>query len=590
MQNQRIKTPSCACLGHVDVGKTMLLDYMRNSKTMEASGITQQIGATSYSKNRLEKLVGTNLATRIGIDSLMMIDTPGHECFETIRHVAIKVSDVIVLIIDMIKGLEKQTKNVIHLLQKEKTPFIICLNKMDRIYGWMQVTDDLPLNIANVLKRMDQDVRNKYNNYVEKIKMELYKYEVYSELYYLNKDPDNVIPIVPMSAKTGEGIPDLIMLISLMAEKKYLKNELIENNIVHGYILNTQYDNSLGQYHVILHRNGMINNGDQITVNGNKYVIKQLFATQENSEIKGEHKFMRTKTVEKAMGVGAIFESMDGKRIDIIEPSSLYFLSSETRIMDLSQQLDDNYEQKWQECMCKKGEPGIQIIAPSHIMMDGLLYMIKTLTQAQSQTHDEDRDKDQIKIERYKVGKIDKKDLIISSKWMHRNREKDPMIKSHMKKYSIILSFDPMVEFLEEDLIKHAESMHVKIIHSNVVYQLLQKYEDYMLELKKSLWDQDKEIGAQIKILPTCVFRSSNPIVVGVNVIEGAICVNDLVYADIEMTSLIGKIESIQKNNKIIENARMGEDICIKISTKKAIGVDIEKINEGYRTMYILKK
>ena len=231
----RIRVPCCACLGHVDVGKTLLLDYMRNSETMEASGITQQIGTTLFSKQRLEQLVGTNLAAKISIDSMLMIDTPGHECFETIRHVAIKVSDVVILIIDMIRGIEKETINVIQLLQKEKTPFVICLNKMDRIYGWKCAKNETMLNISNVLKRLnhESDTRRRYDEYIEKIKMELYKYDVYSELYYQNKDPENVVSMVPISAMTGEGIPDLIMLISLMAEKKYLMNVLIEENITH---------------------------------------------------------------------------------------------------------------------------------------------------------------------------------------------------------------------------------------------------------------------------------------------------------------------------------------------------------------------
>jgi translation initiation factor 5B len=114
----QLRTPCCAVLGHVDVGKTKLLDYMRHTSTEEASGITQQIGTTLYNKDRLEKLIGPNLKTKFNIDSLLMIDTPGHECFDTIRNVAIMITDVVILIIDMIKGIEKQTIHVISLLKK----------------------------------------------------------------------------------------------------------------------------------------------------------------------------------------------------------------------------------------------------------------------------------------------------------------------------------------------------------------------------------------------------------------------------------------------------------------------------------------
>ncbi len=235
---EKIQTPCCAVLGHVDVGKTALLDRMRRTVTDEASGITQQIGTTLYSRSRLEKLIGDKLKKQFNSDALLMIDTPGHECFDMIRYVALKVVDVVILMIDVLKDLEKQTISVISMLQEHNVPFIICLNKIDRIYGWKNVkpiadpvleTD--MLNINSVLKRIDSDTKTRFDNYIDKIKNKLYEFDIISELYYKNDNPKKIVSIVPISAKTGEGIPDLIMLISVMAERRYLTDDLIDKNI-----------------------------------------------------------------------------------------------------------------------------------------------------------------------------------------------------------------------------------------------------------------------------------------------------------------------------------------------------------------------
>ncbi len=558
--SERIKTPCCACLGHVDVGKTSLLDYMRNSDTEEASGITQQIGTTLYNRMRLEKLTG-DLKNKFTIDSLLIIDTPGHECFDLIRFVALKVSDVVILIIDIVKGLEKQTINIIQLLQKEKIPFIICLNKMDKIYGWKKVIEGEKLNISCVLKRLDQDTRNRYNDYVNRIKNKLYEHEVYSELYYENKKPEEFTSMVPCSAKTGEGVPDLIMLISCLAEKKYLKNILIDKNITHGYILDSHYDKSYGQYYISLHRNGSINKGDEIIINACKYRIKQILINPDNKEIKDDHRFMRIDTVDKSMGIGIIIETINGStRVTNIEPSSTYSIGDTLSDVSQNDEQYNNYNNKWQNLyICKKGNPGIQVVAPSHIMMDGLLHMIKT--------------EDIAPIERCKVGKIEKKDLIISSKWNHRSI--DEYDKRQMMKYSVILSYDPSLEQVSDEILKEALVKNVKIIHSNVIYKLLKGYVDYVDELEKLNTNSENIVSASIKIIPKYIFRSSNPMIFGVVICEGTIKKNDKVYTDEGLNIYVGKIESIQLNNKDIDQGTKNQEMCIKISSKLTIGSDI---------------
>lgn len=352
--SQKIKTSCCAILGHVDVGKTKLLDYMRRTTTLEASGITQQIGTTLYSRERLEKLVGDNLKNKFKLDSMLMIDTPGHECFDMIRGVAMQVADVVILMVDMLKGLEKQTTIVIKLLLELKVPFIVCVNKIDRIYGWTKPKNDDNLNISNVLKRMSSDTLSKFHNYVRQIQSELYDCYVSSELYYKNKNPNEITSIVPISAETGEGIPDLIMLISSMAEKKYFSNKLITADVSHGYILDSHYDKHHGTYYVALHRNGLLSKGDTILINSNKCTIKHILTNANNKEIKDDHKFLRVDSIDRSLGIGIILDATKP-----IEPASMYILESHATRIDptevaLKTKSSNDYENSWSSLLVKK--------------------------------------------------------------------------------------------------------------------------------------------------------------------------------------------------------------------------------------------
>lgn len=588
----KIRTPCCAVLGHVDVGKTKLLDYMRRSETEEASGITQQIGTTLYNRSRLETLVGSNLKNKFTLDSMLMIDTPGHECFDIIRYVALRVADVVILMIDMVKGLEKQTIDVITHLIRFNVPFIICLNKMDRIFNWCVPKNDDKLNISSVLKRMTSDISAMYNDYVKKIKYKLYEHEVNSELYYHNKSPDSIVSIVPISAKTGEGIPDLIMLISTMAEKRYLSDKMIDSNICHGYILDTHYDKNHGNYQVALHRNGLLKRGDRVLIStGDCKVIYRvkyiLLNASDNKEIKDDHRFLRSDMIDRSMGFGIILEPENHMNCEI-KPASTYVLEKDILDGKISQQyIDDNsktsseniLEARWNKYLCGNSTPGIHVVAPSHVMMDGLLYMISGQT---TQDHpaktvvstETNKIRIPVSVERYKIGKIDKKDLIMAQRWINKQSINETSDKLHMKRYAIILSYDPSMETLPKEIMDTALSHGVMIIHSDVVYKLLEKYDEYILELDNQLKALKNEPTGTMQVIPRFIFRTSDPMIFGIVVKDKSIRVTNKVFADSGMTEYIGRIESIQINKKDVEEATLGQEVCLKISSKKSVGKD----------------
>ncbi len=213
-----IRQPIVSVLGHVDHGKTSILDFIRKSSVMsrEAGAITQHIGATEVPLEVIHGICGPMVKPgTFRIPGLLFIDTPGHHSFTSLRSRGGALADIAVLVIDIREGFKPQTIESIHILRRLKTPFVVAANKIDILPGWESRRMPFALN----LKRQSDEVVAFLDENLYKLVGQLHDHGFPSERYDRIQDYSRSLGIIPVSAKTGEGISDLLMLLIGMAQK-----------------------------------------------------------------------------------------------------------------------------------------------------------------------------------------------------------------------------------------------------------------------------------------------------------------------------------------------------------------------------------
>ena len=527
-----IRTPIVCVLGHVDHGKTSLLDKIRGSSVVDLEDglITQHIGATLVPIEVIKARSGSLGHLDINVPGLLFIDTPGHHAFTTLRVRGGALADMAILVVDINEGFQPQTIEALQILRTYKTPFVVAANKIDRIHGWRINNDETFLKSLSVQGQRSKDlIENKTYDLVGKLSELGFNAERYDRIHDFQRN----IAIIPISATTGEGIPDLLMVLIGLAQRFMMEDLILSaKGPAKGTVLEVKEERGLGFTMDVILYDGTLSVGDEVVVGTNDSIIvtkvRSLLKPLSLHEIRVEDRFERVKTVVAAAGVKVIAPSLE----NVIAGSPLQ------AIRDNKDDVIDLVKREMAEINVKISGKGLTIKADTIGALEAL---------------SKELDSHGIGIIKASVGPVSRHDLI------EVQTINDPLS-------SVLLCFNTPLLPDAEDLLKDPSLAYVKIFSSNIIYELIDNYLEWRDEWRRKIEEQQFEqivLPAKISILPNCIFRQSNPAVVGVRVLSGRLR-PDVFLVD-RTGKRIGHLKTMQLRGEFIHESAVGQEIAISI-------------------------
>lgn len=497
-----LRSPICCILGHVDTGKTKLLDKIRQTNVQdgEAGGITQQIGATYFPVDAIRQktaVVNQDNAFEFKVPGLLVIDTPGHESFSNLRSRGSSLCNIAILVVDIMHGLEPQTLESMRLLRDRKTPFIVALNKIDRLYGWKKVDNN---GFRESLTLQNKAVHNEFKKRLEETKLAFAEQGFNSELFYENKSMSKFVSLVPTSAHTGEGIPDMLKLIVQLTQERMV-GSLMYLSEVQATVLEVKAIEGFGMTIDVILSNGILREGDRIVLCGTEGAIKTniraLLTPAPMRELRLKSAYVHNKEVKAALGIKISAPGLEGaiagSRLMVVGPD------------DDEEDIEDEVESDLTNLLSRveKSGRGVSVQASTLGSLEALLDFLKDC---------------KIPVANVGIGPVYKRDVMQCGIML----EKAP-------DYAVMLCFDVKVD---KEAMAYAEDQGIKVFTADIIYHLFDaftKHMDEMLERKK---EESKMLAVFPCVLkPVAVFNKTGPIVIGVDVVDGQLKINTPIAA-----------------------------------------------------------
>lgn len=542
-----IRQPIVSILGHVDHGKTSLLDFIRSSTvaSREAGGITQHIGATSVPIKFIKAHCAEILKKwkiDVSIPGLLFIDTPGHHAFTTLRKRGGALSDIAVLIVDVNDGFQPQTIEAIDILKQHKTPFVVAMNKIDMLHDWKPapttcILDSVPQQKTEVATSLDTKLYELVGT--------LFEHGYESERYDRVEDFTKQICIVPVSAKTGEGVGDLLVILTGLCQQFLEKNLHVSENIGKGSVLEVKEERGLGKTIDIILYDGVMRRGDTIVVGTLDEPlitkVRALLQPKDLDEIRDpRERFNNVKEISAAAGIKISAPKLEGSIAGVP-----VIVANDKKTQG---EAIDTIKSEISSLLIESEEDGVILRADTLGSLEALVFTLKS---------------ENIPIKRANVGSITRRDLIDADQ----TGTKNPYL-------GVVLAFNVKPT---SDVVTEADRLKVDVFSDPVIYKLIENYQEWV---EKKRAEEKKRIlssvtrPAKFEVLRGYVFRQSNPAVVGVEILGGIL--KPGIHLMTRDGTTVGQIKELQDKSENVKEAVEKQQVAVSISGAK-VGKDFDE-------------
>ena len=533
----RIRQPIVAVLGHVDSGKTSILDNIRGTGVQgrEAGGITQHIGASFLPTDTIKKITGP-LYEKLNkgeatIPGLLVIDTPGHEIFTNLRARGGSAADIAILVVDVNRGFQLQTNESLKILESRKVPFVVALNKTDMVSGWKNT--DTPY-ISQAIKQQDQFVQTTLDEKIYDVVTALSVLGYQSEAFFRVKDFAKEVSIVPVSARSGVGIPELLAVLVGLAQQFLQKRLDQEEKSTRGIILEVNDEVGLGPTANMILIDGHLKKEHNIIVAKRDSVVvtklKAMLLPKPLDEMRDPRdKFKPINEVQAAAGIKIASPDLDG----VLPGSTVYATDDATKADELKKSI----ESEMKAVFIKTETKGVILKCDTIGSLEALIEMLR---------------RQQIPISMADIGPVTRRDVMEAK-----------AIKENNRHLGVILSFNVKVTPEAET---ESENYHIRIFSDKVIYSLLDSYTQWIDEdssnVENSMFAELTPIG-KFTFLKGYIFRNSNPAVFGIRVDAGNLR-QKIAFMN-KSGKKIGTIHQLQDQGKTMESAKKGQEVACSV-------------------------
>jgi translation initiation factor 5B len=527
MGSYMVRQPIISVLGHVDHGKTTLLDYIRKSAVTqrEAGGITQHIGATEVPIDVVQAICGDLLRRwKITIPGLLFIDTPGHRAFVNLRTRGGSLADLAVLIVDITDGFQPQTLESVTILKQFKTPFVVAANKIDRL-GWKGKNISFAESVREQTEQSLQMLEEKLWDLIGDLSKNGFEADRFDRITDFTKR----IAIVPTSAKNGVGISEVLMLIAGLSQR-FLEEKLALDikGEAKGTILEVKEELGMGTTIDVILYDGTLRKGDSVVLGGLDGIISTKVRT-----------ILKPRPLDEIRDPRLKFEHLDAVSaacgIKISAPNLEKSLAGAPVYKDTPEN-SHKIEEEIQQIRIKKEALGVVIRADTLGTLEALVSELR----------------DTVTIKKADVGEVTKTDVMEALSV----KKEDPLL-------GVVFAFNTKVT---EEAQRVAEDHAVKMFQDDVIYRLTEDYTEWVEEetLREMTRKREELIfPCKFKILPQYIFRTAKPAIVGVEILLGTLKPKYNV-----MTSggkRVGTIKTIKSRDEFLSHARKGEQVAVSI-------------------------